>query len=84
MKSVYARSSIGTTLVFRSDEGNVGSMQLLGEANQEGKVEDLRRFWLGNQRQSVPCFLAALNMELYDMTTQAGRAAYIGEDEDEE
>lgn len=60
-------------------------MKLQGEANQEGsKIEDLRRFWLGSQRQSVPCFLAALNMELYDMTTQAGRAAYNGEDEDED
>ena len=78
LTSAYAGSARGTTLVFRSDEGNVGEMKLQGEANDGlANVAHLRDYWLSDGiRHSVPCFLAALNLELYENTTQAIRSSF--------
>lgn len=85
LTSAYARGARVTTLVFSSEEGNVGEMKLQGEANEGlANVAHLRDYWLSDGiRHSVPCFLAALNLELYENTTQAIRGAF-GADADEE
>lgn len=85
LTSAYARGARVTTLVFQSDDGNVGHMKLQGEA-MEGlaNVAHLRDYWLSDGvRHSVPCFLAALNLELYENTTQALRGNFTAGDEDE-
>lgn len=78
LTSAYARGARVTTLVFRSEEGNVGEMKLQGEANDGlANVAHLRDYWLSDGvRHSVPCFLAALNLELYENTTQAIRGSF--------
>lgn len=78
LTSAYAGGARGTTLVFRSEEGNVGEMKLQGEANDGlANVSHLRDYWLSDGiRHSVPCFLAALNLELYENTTQAIRGSF--------
>lgn len=78
LTSAYARGARVTTLVFRSNEGNVGEMTLQGEANEGlANVAHLRDYWLSDGiRHSVPCFLAALNLELYENTTQAIRGSF--------
>jgi len=78
LTSAYARGARVTTLVFRSEEGNVGEMKLQGEANEGlANVSHLRDYWLSDGvRHSVPCFLAALNLELYENTTQAIRGSF--------
>lgn len=78
LTSAYAGGARGTTLVFRSDEGNIGEMKLQGEANDGlANVAHLRDYWLSDGiRHSVPCFLAALNLELYENTTQAIRGSF--------
>ncbi len=48
----------------------------------------LKEYWLdpNGGRQSVPCFLAALNLELYESCTMAVRRAKFdgeGEEDDE-
>ncbi|WFD34275.1 [phosphatase 2A protein]-leucine-carboxy methyltransferase [Malassezia cuniculi] len=84
--SAYARGARSTTLVFRSEEGNVGQMKLQGEAvDGLANVAHLRDYWLSDGiRHSVPCFLAALNLELYENTTQAIRGSFGGADGVEE
>ncbi|WFD32847.1 [phosphatase 2A protein]-leucine-carboxy methyltransferase [Malassezia sp. CBS 17886] len=81
LTSAYARGARVTTLVFRSDEGNIGQMKLQGEAMDGlANVAHLREYWLSDGvRHSVPCFLAALNLELYENTTQALRGDFVGE-----
>lgn len=81
LTSVYARGARCTNLVFRSEAGNVGEMKLQGEANEGlANVAHLRDYWLSTGlRHSVPCFLAALNLELYENTTQAIRGAFAGD-----
>lgn len=78
LTSAYARGARVTTLVFKSEEGNVGEMKLQGEAvDGLANVAHLRDYWLSDGiRHSVPCFLAALNLELYENTTQAIRGAF--------
>ncbi|EPQ29692.1 uncharacterized protein PFL1_02912 [Pseudozyma flocculosa PF-1] len=86
LTSTFSRSSSrGTSLVFKSDEGNVGEMKLQGEAVEVhglANLESLREYWLSGVRQSVPCFLAALNLELYESCTMAIRRARQDMDED--
>lgn len=87
LNSTFARSSSrATSLVFRSEPGNVGRMTLAGEAANDtslANVPHLREYWLGTgMRQSVPCFLAALQLELYESTTQAVRSAWSVPDAD--
>ena len=86
LTSAYACGARSTTLVFRSDEGNVGQMKLQGEAMDGlANVAHLRDYWLSDGiRHSVPCFLAALNLELYENTTQAIRGAFGGDESVEE
>lgn len=82
LRSVYARTSKGTSLTFDSGEdGNVGNMKLVGEARQGIAVGNLQEYWLGNDRFSVPCFLAALQLELYEGTTRAIRGTWEAEQE---
>lgn len=78
LTSTYARGARVTTLVFRSEQGNVGEMKLQGEAADGlANVAHLRDYWLSDGiRHSVPCFLAALNLELYENTTQAIRGTF--------
>lgn len=84
LTSAYARGARVTTLVFRSEEGNVGEMKLQGEAADGlANVAHLRDYWLSDGiRHSVPCFLAALNLELYENTTQAIRGAFGAPEEE--
>ncbi|CAO1618964.1 unnamed protein product [Sympodiomycopsis kandeliae] len=93
LNSTFSRSSKSTSLLFKSDSNNLGSMKLSGEAAQDNSLANiphLRDYWLsgGNLRQSVPCFLAALQLELYESTTQAVRGAWSvpdqGKEEEEE
>lgn len=80
LSSVFRRE---LALVFRSDEGNVGEMRVAGHAGTA--VESLREYWLREGvRQSVPCFLAALTLEMYEGCTMAVRRAAVEGEEDEE
>ncbi|WFD08515.1 [phosphatase 2A protein]-leucine-carboxy methyltransferase [Malassezia vespertilionis] len=83
LTSAYARGARSTTLIFSSEEGNVGEMKLQGEAADGlANVAHLRDYWLSDGiRHSVPCFLAALNLELYENTTQAIRGSFGALDE---
>lgn len=82
LRSIYARTSKGTSLTFDSeDDGNIGNMKLVGEARQGIAVKNLQEYWLGNDRFSVPCFLAALQLELYEGTTRAIRGTWEAEEE---
>ncbi|CEH17043.1 Mitotic checkpoint protein MAD1 [Ceraceosorus bombacis] len=72
LTSSFARSKHGTTLIFRSEANNVGEMKVTGEALRGmADVDSLRRYWLEGQYNSVPCFLAALNISLFENTTRA-------------
>lgn len=88
LTSTHNRSSNSTSLIFESEGGNVGSMKLMGEAvKHPGLVNlaGLKEYWLDPHgiRQSVPCFLAALNLELYESCTMAVRKAkFEGEGEE--
>ncbi|PWY99216.1 MAD-domain-containing protein [Testicularia cyperi] len=93
LTSTFNRSKNSTTLIFEPSEtgANVGKMKLLGEAVQfPGLVNlaGLKEYWLDPDgiRQSVPCFLAALNLELYESCTMAIRRNAVEnvDDEDEE
>jgi mitotic spindle assembly checkpoint protein MAD1 len=83
LRSVYARTAKGTSLTFDSgEEGDVANMRLIGEARQgAANVANLKRYWLGADRSSVPCFLAALQLELYESTTQAVRVGWTEDDD---
>lgn len=82
LRSVYARTSKGTSLTFDSGEdSNAGQMKLVGEARQGIAVGSLQDYWLGSDRFSVPCFLAALQLELYEGTTRALRGTWEADDE---
>ena len=82
LRSVYARTSKGTSLTFDSGEdSNAGQMKLVGEARQGIAVGNLQDYWLGSDRFSVPCFLAALQLELYEGTTRALRGTWEADDE---
>ncbi|CBQ69370.1 related to spindle assembly checkpoint protein [Sporisorium reilianum SRZ2] len=91
LTSTFNRSTNSTSLVFESEGGNVGRMKLMGEAIKfPGLVNltGLKEYWLDPNgiRQSVPCFLAALNLELYESCTMAVRRAKFddeGEADDE-
>lgn len=81
LNSTFSRSSRSTSLIFQSDSHDVGRMRLAGEAASDSSLANiphLREYWLnsGGVRQSVPCFLAALQLELYESTTQAVRGAW--------
>ncbi|TKY85549.1 hypothetical protein EX895_005711 [Sporisorium graminicola] len=80
LTSAFNRSTNSTSLVFESEGGNIGKMKLMGEAIKfPGLVNlaGLKEYWLDPNgiRQSVPCFLAALNLELYESCTMAIRRA---------
>lgn len=92
LNSTFARStSRATSLVFASEGGDVGRMKLTGEAARDlslANVPHLREYWLAGGgkggRESVPCFLAALQLELYESTTQAVRGAWAVPDAEED
>lgn len=84
LRSVYARTSKGTSLTFDAGEDDIANMRLIGEARQgAANVANLKRYWLNADRCSVPCFLAALQLELYESTTQAVRVGWTEGDEEE-
>lgn len=85
LRSIYARTSKGTSLTFDSADDDVGSMRLVGEARAgAANVAHLKKYWLAStDRSSVPCFLAALQLELYESTTQAARAGWADEEDDD-
>jgi len=78
LSSVYALSSKGrgTNIIFQSNSDNTAKMQLLlgddddGEGGPLRDLQWLREYWLGEERQNVPCFLAALSKELYEAVTR--------------
>ncbi|MCO5584984.1 hypothetical protein L7F22_038916 [Adiantum nelumboides] len=84
LRSVYARTSKGTSLTFDAgDQDDIANMRLVGEARQgAANVANLKRYWLNADRCSVPCFLAALQLELYESTTQAVRVGWTEGDEE--
>ncbi|KAK9480199.1 spindle assembly checkpoint component Mad1 [Lipomyces japonicus] len=51
-----------------------GTMKHSGKENSpfERECSNLITFWI-KERREIPCFLAALNLELYDRTTKAAR-----------
>ncbi|CCF50107.1 related to spindle assembly checkpoint protein (N-terminal fragment), partial [Ustilago hordei] len=76
--STFNRSKNSTSLIFESEGGDVGKMKLMGEAVKSPglvNLKGLKEYWLhpNGIRQSVPCFLAALNLELYEGCTMAVR-----------
>lgn len=72
MNSTYApKGKSGLTFRFTSQEGHFGTMQATG-AMMTSSIEALRDFWV-TQRQDIPCFLAAVTLELYDLTTVSSR-----------
>ncbi|KDN43219.1 hypothetical protein K437DRAFT_257600 [Tilletiaria anomala UBC 951] len=87
LTSAFSRSASAastTTLVFQSGEGDAGSMRLMGEATKEGlaDVQGLRDKWLGQGAtlQSIPCFLAELNQQLFESCTRVARVyGYLDE-----
>lgn len=85
LRSVYARTSKGTSLTFDAgDQEDIANMRLVGEARQgAANVANLKRYWLNADRCSVPCFLAALQLELYESTTQAVRVGWTEGDDEE-
>lgn len=62
LKSTYARSKKGTKLRFRSDPDDVGAMSIVGEARNLPNFDSLKSYWI-EENGSVPCFLAALQLE---------------------
>lgn len=72
MNSTYApKGKSGVTFRFSSHEGHFGTMQLTGGLAKS--LDELREFWV-TQRKDIPCFLAAVTLELYDRTTVSGGA----------
>ncbi|KAK9248762.1 spindle assembly checkpoint component Mad1 [Lipomyces tetrasporus] len=69
-----------TSMFAASDEESftfdpeLGTMKLSGRADSPFAQEcsNLIQFWV-QERREIPCFLAALNLELYDKTTKAAR-----------
>ncbi|KAK9239806.1 spindle assembly checkpoint component Mad1 [Lipomyces kononenkoae] len=69
-----------TSMFAASDEESftfdpeLGTMKLSGRADGPFAQEcsNLIQFWV-QERREIPCFLAALNLELYDKTTKAAR-----------
>jgi mitotic spindle assembly checkpoint protein MAD1 len=89
LTSTFNRGKNSTSLIFESEDGNVGKMNLMGEAIQfPGLVNlaGLKEYWLDPNgiRQSVPCFLAALNLELYESCTMAVRRSGVNVDDDQD
>lgn len=88
--STFNRSKNSTSLIFESQGGDVGKMKLMGEAVKSAglvNLKGLKEYWLhpNGIRQSVPCFLAALNLELYEGCTMAVRGVkFDGEGEEGE
>ncbi|KAK9446757.1 spindle assembly checkpoint component Mad1 [Limtongia smithiae] len=69
-----------TSMFASSDEESfifdptAGTMKLSGRTDSAFATEcaNLVTFWV-QERREIPCFLAALNLELYDKTTKAAR-----------
>jgi len=77
MNSTYApKGKSGLTFRFTSQEGHFGTMQATG-AMMTSSIEELRDFWV-TQRQDIPCFLAAVTLELYDLTTVRLELSFLG------
>ncbi len=77
----------GTTLIFRSRDGNVGDMVLTGEALREGlaDVQGLSDKWLRQDAlYSIPCFLAEMNQQLFESCTRARVFFGTGPEEEED
>ncbi|KAL7411993.1 spindle assembly checkpoint component Mad1 [Mrakia frigida] len=82
MNSTYApKGKSGLTFRFTSQEGHFGTMQATG-AMMTSSIEALRDFWV-TQRQDIPCFLAAVTLELYDLTTTGKAVGWVRPTEDE-
>lgn len=85
LTSSFSRSSSATTLVFKSQDGNVGDMRLTGEAINGGlaDVQGLSEKWLRQEAlYSIPCFLAELNQQLFESCTRVARAyGYLDDEE---
>lgn len=69
LNSAYTASESGGIL-FQSNEDDQGTMKV-EDGGLEG-VEDLLRFWV-NERESIPCFMANLCLELWDASQRSER-----------
>lgn len=74
LNTTYApRGKSGVTFKFapsasaeEGEKSNFGSMSIQGSLGKT--LDELREFWV-TQRQEVPCFLASVQLELYDRST---------------
>lgn len=55
-------------------DGENGTMKISGGPNSlfAREIRDLIKFWV-EERKDIPCFLAAMTLDLYDKTTRAAR-----------
>ncbi|KAA8917829.1 hypothetical protein TRICI_000031 [Trichomonascus ciferrii] len=71
VKSIFATSD-DETLTFVPDPAAKGRFVGIDDSPLAQEFDNLITFWV-KERKDIPCFLAALNLELYDRTTKAAR-----------
>lgn len=71
VKSIFATSD-DETLTFVPDPSSKGKFVGIDDSPLAQEFDNLITFWV-KERKDIPCFLAALNLELYDRTTKAAR-----------
>lgn len=72
VKSIFSHSD-EETLTFVPDPSHKGKFVGIDDDSPLTKeYENLITFWV-KERKDIPCFLAALNLELYDKTTKAAQ-----------
>lgn len=69
VKSIFATSD-DETLTFVPDSSSKGKFVGIDDSPLAQEYDNLITFWV-KERKDIPCFLAALNLELYDKTTKA-------------
>lgn len=79
VRSVFAPSD-DYSLVFKSGQGNMGTMALVGGGNAAFNVsQEVRtqmRFWV-TERGCIPGFLASLTIELFEGTTRGRMGGFV-------
>ncbi|TIA90797.1 hypothetical protein E3P99_01408 [Wallemia hederae] len=69
LNSAFTKAESGGIL-FQSNEDDQGTMKV--EDGSLDGVDDLLRFWV-NERESIPCFMANLCLELWDASQRSER-----------
>lgn len=74
LNSAYHTPPDGGGILFQSNDNDQGTMKV-EDGSLEG-IEDLLKFWV-NERESIPCFMANLCLELWDASKRGeiGRLA---------